>query len=370
MADPFAQQPSLAREFDLPGAHHTDVERSAAGIDDDDVIAFTFRFGIGDARQGRHGRPRFYRVDRFLDHVLHMHNAAGARAHQDFTLIVGGAQIALEFSKMALHERLQRGVDGGGGGAGILADDRVELMRQRIGNARQDLGDQLAKALFMCRIGDRPEQAHGDGLDIHFCQAGDGGPSGRFVQRRLDAALSIDALGNFKGEAARHVGRRKLNHNIERLALAALAVKQNVGEAFGHQQGGLGGFFLDDGIGRARGTVNQNLGLAQEIRHRHIDDLRRIGQRSGKALIAAIGRGQCLADHQMALGIRDNNIGEGAAGIDGNAIAHSCALEFFLVERDCHVLWRCPMTWSWNSILREMRAPIKSSSASSAISSL
>ena len=225
---------------------------------------------------------------------------------------------------MALHQRLERGVDGGGRGARELADDRVELMGEGVGHARHDLRDQRADAKLVVGVHDRPEQRNRDRLDPLARQALDDCACGGFVQLTLDAALGVDALRNLEGEAAGNVGRRKLHREVERLALAAVAVEQRVWKTLGREQRRLRDLALDDRVGGPRGAVDQHLGLGEQPLVGDPRYLPGIGERLAKPLEGALSRRQRLADDEPARFVGDHDIGERAAGIDGNAIAHGC----------------------------------------------
>ena len=243
---------------------------------------------------------------------------------QHLALAAGGAQVALELGQVALHQGLERGVDGGRRGARKLADDRVELVRERIGHARHDLGDQLADAKLVVGVHDGPEKRHRHRLDPLARQAFDDRPRGGLVQLALDTALGVDPLRDLEGEAARNVGRRELHREVERLALAAVAVEQRVGKTLGREQRRLRHLALDDRVGGPRGAVDQHLGLGEQALGIDAGDVARVGERLAEALEGALDRGQRLADREPARLVGDHDIGKRAAGIDGNAIAHGC----------------------------------------------
>ena len=198
--------------------------------------------------------------------------AAGC-ADQELSLEAGADQVLLERAQMLLHERLQRRIDGCRGCPQVLAHDRVELVRERVGHTRQELSDQLTKPLLVSRVGDRPEKADRDRFDVPLRHGREDVARGGLVELLLDPALGVDAFGHLVGEVAWDIGRGEIARELERPMLAALAIDQNVGEAFGEEQSGLGDLALDDRVGRARRAVHDHIGRGKQ-RGRILTELR------------------------------------------------------------------------------------------------
>ena len=108
--------------------------------------------GIGYAGNRRHGRARTNRVDRLLDQSLDRAASPARGADQDLAAVSGMAKVAFEFAQMsaasvasAMHRSRWRRL------GDIRARSGDQLMRERIGHARQHLFDQLADRYFVER---------------------------------------------------------------------------------------------------------------------------------------------------------------------------------------------------------------------------
>ena len=295
-------EPSLAGVFHRAVAHHAHVEGGAAGIHHQHVGAEPFRPGVGDAGERRHRRARLDHEDRPVGDILHVHQPAGDRADQQLAGEAGGAEVVVERAQVALHQRLQRGVDGSGRRTRILAQDRVEPVRERVGNPWHRLLDQGAQPLLVRRILDRPEQADGDRLHPLACEPGQRLPGRVLVERPLDLAFGRHPLRDLGREPARHVGLEGVDMELEGMQLAALAVDQDVRKAFGHQQRGPGGGAGDDGVGRPGGAVDQHLGRPDQRLEGEAHGAGRIGEARLDPVGAARRRGRRLADGERAAG--------------------------------------------------------------------
>jgi hypothetical protein len=76
-------------------------------------------------------------VDRRAADVVRVENAAARGHHEDAAVEALIANSPAEAAQVVGHQRLQRGVDAGRRGAPVLADRRVELVRQRVRDAGQ-----------------------------------------------------------------------------------------------------------------------------------------------------------------------------------------------------------------------------------------
>ena len=133
--------PGLARPRDGAAAHQADVVGGAAGVGDDGGMARRLGQRIVAAGHRRHRRAGVERLDRPLGEFLDIGDAA-----------LGGDRRAAGPAKPALAQPagerrgdsgssgLQRGVDAARRGAAVLAQRRVELVRQRDRHVRQPLG--------------------------------------------------------------------------------------------------------------------------------------------------------------------------------------------------------------------------------------
>src|SRR5258707_313798 len=112
----------------------TDVERCAAGVADDDVVAEVLESGKGDASDRRHRWARADRVNWLLDKSLDRGAAPGGRADQHFARETGLAQVGLKLAQVLLHQGFQRGVDRGRRGSTVFANNGDQLVRERVGS--------------------------------------------------------------------------------------------------------------------------------------------------------------------------------------------------------------------------------------------
>ena len=104
-------------------------------------------------------------------------------------------------------------------------------MGQRVGNARQLLFDELGDFLFMAAVGDRPQQADRDRLEMALGEDAHDLARLVLIKRAHDVALGVDALVDLESVAPRDVRRRIVVAVIVRIVLAALLEHQNVAEA-------------------------------------------------------------------------------------------------------------------------------------------
>ena len=127
--------------------------------------------------------------------------------------------------EVALHQRLERGVDRGRRRAPVLAHDRVELVRERVRHAGQLRLEQLADAQLVRGVGDRPQQADGDRLDARAARSSREHRGARAASSSGvdDLALGADPLGDLEREARAGRTARDTGGEVERAQLAALA---------------------------------------------------------------------------------------------------------------------------------------------------
>ena len=137
MAAEARAEPGLARPGDAVAPHQADVEAGAAGIGDDRHLGFRLAPRQMTAGDRRHARPGIDGMDRRRRHVGGIHHAALAGDGEQPAGEALRPQPLGETAQIGAHERLQGGVDAGGGGAAIFADRRIEAMRERDRQVRQ-----------------------------------------------------------------------------------------------------------------------------------------------------------------------------------------------------------------------------------------
>ncbi len=242
---------------------------------------------------------------------------AGLRRHDEYAAAeTGVAQPRLKVAHVAAHQRLEGRVDGGGRGAAVFAQRRVEGMRERERHARQVLFDQGADALFVRRIDDRPKQADGDRLDAASRQQLQCLDHRRLVEGRDDRAVGADPLRHLERQRAGDIGLRKGDVEVEHFMPAALAQHQDVGVALRHQQRRARRSAGDDGVDRARRAMDQHAAASQQLGARQP---RRVGRRLQAVENADDGVVRCrlrLEHAQAAIVVLDHEVGEGASRVD------------------------------------------------------
>jgi hypothetical protein len=233
----------------------------------------------------------------------------------------GVPQIALQVPQVLLHQRLQRGVDRGRGSASVLTDDRVQLVRQREGKTGPPLGEKLADAELMPGVDRRPEQADGDRLGPEPARLGDRLLDACLVERAEDVAFRVDSLPDLEREKAGDV-RRTVRNLTEGLELAALAQEQDVGKAFGGEEGGAGRLSLHDRVRRPRRAVGQHVGPGEQLRDGETELGSYLLEPLPDRVVRTLPGGRRLADPERSRLVRDDDVGEGAARVDRDPVAH------------------------------------------------
>jgi len=324
MTAPQAAEPGVAAVGEFAVAHQADVEGGAAGVADDGVAAEVFQARVGGRGHRRHGRAGFHRVDRCFDQFGDVHAAAQCGRDEDVVGVAGRAQVAFQAAQVLLHQRLERGVDAGGRSPAVFADHRQDAVREGVGHAGQQFVEERGESPFMRRVGDRPEQAYGDRLEAMACQLADHFARLRLVEVARHAAVGANALAHLEGVAARNVGLGVVAAEVVRVELAALAQHEDVGKAFGDQQRGLSHALGDDGVGRPRGAIDEQVGFAEQRLDAQVQLLGCHAQRLAHPLENACMGGEGLADGVGTGAVGDYHVGEGATGIHGNPVhAHA-----------------------------------------------
>ncbi|MFN8663839.1 MAG: hypothetical protein U0075_18235 [Thermomicrobiales bacterium] len=331
MPDPAPAQPGLGGVVDLAVADESDIERRAAGVADQQVfvqhLAARLRLAVGDGGHRGHARARADRVDRPLDHFLRSPRATEGGGHKQVPGKACAAQVLLQGGEVLLHQGLQRGINHTGRRAAVLADDRVELVRQRERHTWQVLGDEFPDAQLVRRVDDRPEEADANRLHAEIAALFDGFPYRTLIERDEDVSLGVDALGDLEGEVARHIGGR-VGDLLEGVQLATLAQEQDVREPLGGEEGRARGLPLDNGIGGAGGPVRKGLGAGQQATCGQAKLWRHVFQRRADSLEGAARRGERLADAQLPVVVDDHNVGKGSPGVNRDPIGHRLPLAF------------------------------------------
>ena len=176
-----------------------------------------------------------------------------------------------------------------------------------------DPRDGRADGTLVGGIGVGVQETDGEALDAILHQRR------HFCERRVDIERDLDrAIGRetFRGLAPpwpRHQRLRHLDEEVVQLVLALAADLQQVAEACGREQPGLGALALDQRIGEQRGGVDHAADL--------LGPRPRLLQHPSRSLDGAarriVGRRALLPDDGAAVArIVDDEVGEGPSDID------------------------------------------------------
>ncbi len=311
-------EPGLAGEHEVAGAHERDVEAGAAGVADDHVARA--RLGCGDGARGD-GRERgtgAHRPQRAVDQLAHRHDAAGGAGGEQLAGEALLLQAACDLGQVTLHQRLQRCIDRGAGGAAVLAHDRVDLVRERVGHAWQLALDQLAERQLVRGVGGRPQQANRDGLRVQFTRAGELRAGGALVERHEHVAVGVDPLWDLERQAARYVWLGEGAAVVVGAQRATLAAHEDVREALGAEEGGPCCRALEDRVGRLRGGEDEQRGAREQLAQWFGELLRGALQCGTQPVEQARRLCQRLGDRHLAALVADDDVGEGPADVAGD----------------------------------------------------
>ncbi len=228
----------------------------------------------------------------------------------------GFVEAAAHHLELAADNRFEIGVGNGGGGALILLPLRQHAVGNRQGLVLQFGGENLLDLQFMGRIEVGEQQADGDRFDLRNGPDLGGDPFHlRLVEGPHHLAIGIDALVEFEAVAALDQGLGlHPAHVIVIFAVAALD-ERHIAVALGGHIGNDGAFPLEHGVGGNRCADAQVFDCA------HI----RVPRQSGDDAGDRIARRRQILPHpdRPGLGIVGDEVGEGAADIDTQDIAHS-----------------------------------------------
>ena len=153
-------------------------------------------------------------------------------------------------------------------------------------------------------------------------------------ERRPHLARPVDPLGHLETQLARNQRRLAMEAQIERLRAVAAADLQQVAKALGGEQRSLGADALQQRVDDERGAVLDEARLARV--ERSLADA--VEDRFAQPIIG--GRAFGVGD-RAGLDIAGDEVGEGAADIDGDDIWHNVFLSFrgrALVDFDSRAL--------------------------------
>ena len=125
--------------------------------------------------------------------------------------------------------------------------------------------EQLPHPQFMHRVGDRPQETHGHGLNFGGLEFRDDFNRHSFIERRVGCTRAVDSLGHLKSKRARYVGLGIRRDEVKRLDPPAFAQHQNVRVTRCRQESRTRGIAGDDRVDRVGRAVNQHLPPSQQV---------------------------------------------------------------------------------------------------------
>ncbi len=187
---------------------------------------------------------------------------------------------------------------------------------------RHHLAHDLRRAPLVALIENRPNERDRDRLDAFLDEEPAGGAHVVFVQRRLDRSVRDHPLAHAFAQIARHQHDRRRVFGI--VAVAVLLVAEpdldRILMAGGADQAGLAAFVLDQRVEPDGRAVDAEVGIRDDLGGAFIeivgDQFHALFDRAG-----GIGRRrQRLVQANVAGLVGQDQVGEGAAGIDAEAI--------------------------------------------------
>ncbi len=309
----------------LARGRHADVRRGAADVERDRAREAAAA-GRVDAAQEACRRAREHEVDGRPAPVVEGGHAA-RRLHQvRVALQPGLAQLVVQAVQVAAHARADVGVDRCRGEALVLAMLGADLAGDRDERIRQHAADDLPDAFLVRRVGERAEEADGDGLDALAGQVGKLLLHRALVERDVHAAVHQHALRHAAAVLAQDQRPRLLRdvlHQAERVRLAVAGDVQDVPEPARGDHPHPRAAPLEDRVGADRRAVQQRR------------QLRRLGARHRADLLDALEdrhrrvlrRGCQLVDvDPLALLVVEDQVGERPADVHSEVpLAHQAS---------------------------------------------
>ena len=164
----------------------------------------------------------------------------------------------------------------------------------------------------MLGIGIGVQKGNCDALDPELTQLRRERAHRCLVQRQANGTVRIDTLRHGEAQAARRQRLRLLDAEIILVVAAFGADIEHVAEALGRDQRGLGPSPLDDGIGRERRAVNEDVDVADMCARVSKDEAHAIQH----CLLGPLRRRQHLACLAVLTNVQ-HDIGERPTDIDG-----------------------------------------------------
>jgi len=300
----------------LAAFDQAEVGRGAAGIERHHV-GEAGDLGDHRARERASRGTRQRRRDRLAQHLIGAGHAA-ARLHDEERLVLqAGAERLVHAIEIALHVRLDEGVDQGRDRALVLAVFRQHRAGERQRAVGIVLRENVRDAALVGGIGIGVNEADADGADTLVAEEMRGGAHARLVQRANFLAAKIQAPAD-------------LAHGMERHDALGLHPEIGIAVAHGYRLAGnfqemaeAGGDDQSEPADRALqkrvGGDRRAVGKPGDVVRRGADLAEDRGDAAHEADRGIGRRARNLGDAHGARAAMDgHDIGEGAAGIDAD----------------------------------------------------
>jgi hypothetical protein len=313
---PLARGLEAVRGQGLAAVHEGELRRRAAHVEGEEIAAAVRRAEEGGG-DGAGGRARLEHRDGGALGLGDVGEPAAREHEQERRGDAEPCQLSGHHREVLLGERLDVGVDGGGGRALVLAD----LRRHLVGGRRRDfgmaLGDEPDRLDLVAGIGVGVQEDDGDRRDTAPPEPAE--PDGELnrVERLPHAAVGLRPLVDLEAEVARDEGLGLGDVQIIELELALPPDLEGVREPGRRDQSRAGARALDEGIGEERGRVH-------DPRHaRRIDACcLEQGDDAGPDGTGGIvvGGEDLLAPLASGVVVVDHDVGERAADVDAERV--------------------------------------------------
>ena len=278
------------------------------------------QFGIMAGGERTGSRAALDHPHRVLARRLGPDHAAGGQHDQRRVGEALAAQPVAETLEIGLRDRHRIGVHRRGRGALIFADLRRDLRggadEDAVELARQGGRDQR----FVVRIGEAVQEADRDGMRAAGADLGREPGDVLRARRQRQRAVGEDALLQAEGQLARDQRLGELDLRIVHVVAVLIADREHVTEALGDDERRRQALALDQRVGHDRRGMDHDavdrVGCDAGLAEHGIDA-------PEEALQQVVMRRQRLVDAEAAAGIAQDDVGEGAADVDGQRIGHA-----------------------------------------------
>ena len=173
------------------------------------------------------------------------------------------ADAFLQPKEVAAHQRAYVGVGDGGRKTLVFSNFGAHLRRQTNADLwPKDGGQDVACALFMCRVGPSVHEANGHRFDVGITHLSASGPDVFFMEVQQHRAIGRDAFTNSQAPRPWHQFGGALQVDVVGIKAFFVAHGQDIPKALGGDQGGARALAFDQCVGGQCGAVDEDLNAA------------------------------------------------------------------------------------------------------------